>query len=73
MSEVISSLRSLSVGSQVFCSLVLFLLLILHLMFSGKSLVLLGIFPFGMLCLSASRMMLVKILFAVCMLSGKLV
>ena len=34
----------------------------------GKSLQLLCILPFGMLCLSAISMMFVKILFAVCML-----
>ena len=35
-------------------------------MWSGKSLQLLCILPFGMLCLSAISMMLVKIMLAVC-------
>ena len=38
MSEVISSFRSLRAGSQVFALLMLFLLVILHTMSSGKSL-----------------------------------
>ena len=37
-------------------------------MWSGKSLQLLCILPFGILCLSAIRMRFVKIVFAVCML-----
>ena len=45
----------------------LFLCVILHTMSSGKSLQLLCIFPFGMLCLSTISMMSVKILLAVCM------
>ena len=45
MSEVISSIRSLSTGSQVFALLMLFLCVILHTMSSGKSLQLLCIFP----------------------------
>ena len=48
----------------------LFLCVILHTMSSGKSLQLLCIFPFGMLCLSAINMMFVKILLAVCILVG---
>ena len=52
MSEVISSFRSLRAGSQVFALLVLFLCVVLHTMSSGKSMQLLCIFPFGMLCLS---------------------
>ena len=39
-------------------------------MYSGKSLQLLCILPFGMFCLSAISMMFVKILLAVCMLVG---
>ena len=46
----------------------LFLCVILHTMSSGKSLQLLCIFPFGMVCLSAISMMFVKILLAVCIL-----
>ena len=67
MSEVISSFRSLRTGSQVFAHLMLFLCVIVHIMSSGKSLQLLWIFPFGMLCLSAISMMFVKIRLAVCM------
>ena len=73
MSEVISSFRSLRAGSQVFALLMLFLCVILHTMSSGKSLQLLCILPFGMLCLSANSMMFVKILLAVCMLVGMVV
>ena len=73
MSEVISSLRSLRTGSQVFAFLMLFLCVILHTMSSGKSLQLLCIIPFGMLCLSAISMMFVKILLAVCILVGMVV
>ena len=69
MSEVISSF-SLSVGSQVFALLMLFLSVILHTMWSGKSLQLLCIFPFIILCLSAMSMMFVNILLAVCRLVG---
>ena len=50
MSEVISSFRSLRAGSQVFALLMLFLCVILHTVWSGKSLQLLCILPFGMLC-----------------------
>ena len=39
-------------------------------MSSGKSLQLLCILPFGMLCLSSISMMFVKIMLAVCMLVG---
>ena len=73
MSEVISSFRSLRAGSQVFALLMLFLYVILHTMFSGKSMQLLCIFPFRMLCLSAISMMFVKIMLAVCMLVGVVV
>ena len=62
MSEVISSFRSLRTGSQVFALPMLFLCVILHTMWSGKSLQLLCISPFGILCLSAVQMMFVKIL-----------
>ena len=65
MSEVISSFRSLRAGSQVFALLMLFLCVILDTMSLGKSLQLLRILPFGMLCLSAISMMFVKILLAV--------
>ena len=73
MSEVISWLRSLRAGSQEFALLMLSLCVILHTMCSGNNLEELGILPFGMLCLSASRIILVKILLAVCMSSGMVV
>ena len=73
MLEVISSFRSLRAGSQVFALLMLFLCVLLHTMTSGKSLQLLFILPFGMLCLSAISMMFVKIMLAVCMLVGMVV
>ena len=73
MSEVISLFRSLRAGSQVFALLMLFLCVILHTMSSGKSLQLLCILPFGMLCLSVINKMLVKIMLAVCMLVGMVV
>ena len=73
MSEVVSSFRSLRTGSQVFALLMLFLCWILHTMSSGKSLQLLCIFPFGMLCLSAISMMFVKIMLAVCILVAMVV
>ena len=65
---VISSFRSLRTGSQVFALLMLFLCVLLHTMSSGKSLQLLYIFPFGMLCLSAISMMFLKMMLAVCIL-----
>ena len=70
MSEVISSFESLRSGSQVFALFMLLLCVILHTIWSGKSLQLLCILPFCMLCLSAISMMFVKIMFAVCMLVG---
>ena len=73
MSEVISRLRGLRAGSQGFALLMLSLCVILHTMCSGNNLEVLGILPFGMLCLSASRIILVKILLAVCMSSGMVV
>ena len=53
----------------MFALLMLFLCVILHTMWSGKSLQLLCILPFGMLCLSAISMF-VKNMLAVCMLVG---
>ena len=66
MSEVISTFKSLRAGSQVFALLMLFLWVIFHTMWSGKSLQLLCISPFGMLCLSAISMMFEKNMLAVC-------
>ena len=60
MSEVISLFKSLRAGSQVFSLLILFLCVVLHIMWSDKSLQLLCIFPFGMLCFSAISMMFVN-------------
>ena len=73
MSEVISSFRSLRAGSQVFALLIVFLCVVFHTMWSGKSLQLLCILPSGMLCLSAISMMIVKIRLAVCMLVGMII
>ena len=53
-------LESLRAGSQVFALLMLFLCVIVHTMWSGKSLQLLCILLFGMLYLSAISMMFVK-------------
>ena len=64
----VSSFRSLRAGSQVFALLMLFLCIILHTMPSGKSLQLLCILPFRILCLSAISMMFVKSMLAVCKL-----
>ena len=47
MSDVISSFRSLRAGSQVCVHLMLFICVILHTMWSGKSLKLLFTLPFG--------------------------
>ena len=70
MLEVISSFKSLKAGLLVFTLLMLFLCVILHTMWSGKSLQLLCILPFGILCLSATRMMFVQIILAAYMLLG---
>ena len=64
MSEVISSFKSWITGV---CSPYV-VIVILHTMWSGKSLHVLYILPFGMLCLSAISMMVVKIMLVVCML-----
>ena len=73
MSEVISSFKRLRAGLQVFALLMLFLCVLLHTMWSSKSLQLLCILLFGMLCLSAISMMFVKFMLAVCMLVGMVV
>ena len=72
VSKVISSFKSLRGGSRLFALYVVFCV-ILHTMWSGKSLQLLFMLPFGMLCLSAIGMMFVKILVAVCILVGMVV
>ena len=53
--------RSLRAGSRVLDLLMLFLGVILHTMWLGKSLQLLCILSFGMLCLSTNSMMFVKL------------
>ena len=60
-------------GIAVFALLMLFYWVILHTMWSGKSLQLLCILPFGMLRLSIISIMFVKIMLAVCMLVGMVV
>ena len=57
-------------GSLAFCALMLFLCSIVCLMCSGSSLHVECILPFGMLCLSARRLMFVKMVFAVCISGG---
>ena len=73
MSEVISSFKSLRAVSQVLALLMLSLCVIVHTMWSGKSLQLLCILHFGMLYLSVISMMFVKIMLALCMLVGMVV
>ena len=70
MRDVISEFNSEIEGSLAFCALMLFLLSILCLMCSGSSLHVECILPFGMLCVSAWRMMFVKMVFALCMSGG---
>ena len=55
---------------NVHLHVMLFICVILHTMWSDKSLQFLCILPFGMLCLSVVSMMVVKIMLAVCMLVG---
>ena len=64
--------KRLRAGSQIFVLLMLFPCVIVHTMWSGKSLQSLCILPFGMLCLSATSMMFKKML-PVCMLMGMVV
>ena len=54
-------------------ALLMFFVVILHTMWSGKSLQLLCILPFGMLCVSAISIMFLKIMLAVCSLMGMVV
>ena len=71
--DVISEFNSEVERSLAFCALMLLhntFPYILCLMFSGSSLHVECILPFGMLCLSARRMMFVKMVFAVCMSGG---
>ena len=66
--DVVSEFNSEIQGSLAFCALMLFQMLCL--VCSGSSLHVECILPFGMLCLSAWRMMFVKMVFAVCMSGG---
>ena len=70
MRDVISEFNSEIEGSLAFCALMLFLCSILCLMCCGSSLHEECILPSVMLCLSAWRMMFVKMVFAVCMSGG---
>ena len=64
--DVISEFNSEIERLLAFCTLMLFLCL----MYSGSSLHVECILPFGMLYLSAWRMMFVKMVFVVCMSGG---
>ena len=57
-------------GSLALCALMLFLCSIVCLMCSGSSLHVECILPFVKLCLSAWRIMFVKMVFAVCISGG---
>ena len=70
MRDVTSEFNSEIGGLLAFSDLKLFLCSMLCLMCSGNSLNVECILPFGMLCLSAWRMMFVKMVFAVCMSGG---
>ena len=67
MRDVISEFNSEIEGSLAFCDLMLFMCYILCFMCSGSSLHVECILPFGMLCLSAWRMIFVKMVSAVYM------
>ena len=71
MREVISRFRPFSVGSCAMLVRVVSLSVIFCLMCSGKSLHVLCIWTFGMWCLSACRIMLVRMLLAVCWCCGE--
>ena len=70
MRDVIAEYNSEIDGSLMCCALMLFLCSILCLICSGSSFHVVCILPFGMLCLSAWRMMFVKMVFAVCISGG---
>ena len=55
----------------MFARLMLFICVILHTMSSDKTIQLLCILPFSMLCLTAISMMFVNIMLAVCILVGR--
>lgn len=70
---MISRFKPFSVGSHGLLVRVVSLSVILCLMCSGKSLHVLCILPFGMCSLSACRIMLVRVLLAVCVFVGLVV
>ena len=70
MRDVISEFNSEIERSLAFCGLMLFVGSILCLICSGSSLHVECILHFGMLCLSAWRIMFVKMVSAVCMSGG---
>ena len=70
MRDVISEFISEIEGSLAFCALMLFLCYIVCLMCSGSILHVECILHFGTLCLSAWRIMFVKMVFAVSMSGG---
>ena len=70
MRDLITEVNSEIEGSLAFCALMLFLCSLLCLMCSGSSLHVECILHFGMLCLSACRMMFVKMVLAVYMSGG---
>ena len=70
MRDVISEFNSVIRGSHASCALMLILCSILWLMCSESSLQAECILTFGMLCLSAWRMMFVKTVFAMCISGG---
>ena len=70
MRDVISEFHSEIEGLLAFCALMLFLCSTLCLMCYGSSLHVECILPFGMVCLSAWRIMFVKMVFSVCMSGG---
>ena len=70
MRDVITGFNSEIEGSLAFCALMLFLCSMVCLMCSGSSFHVECILPFEMLCLSAWRIMFVKMVFAVCMSGG---
>ena len=72
MEDVISEFNSEIEGSLASCALLLCLCSILCLMCFGRSLHVECILSFRRLCLSAWRMILVKMVFAVCMSGGDL-
>ena len=65
MSVLRVCMRDVIERSRTFCVLILFMCSILCRMCSGRSLCVACVLPFGMLCLSAKKMMFVNMGFAV--------